>query len=106
MPPKELSNKAKEIQSKESEIQNLYESMRKKKHTEEELEVMKEAMESMGKSRSDELRGVLVNSKDVTISNMLGKGGFGVVHLGEYNGAQVAVKQLLAIKQSTMSTSI
>ena len=39
----------------------------------------------------------MVKSSDLIIEGMLGKGGFGVVHLGSYKGVKVAVKQLLEI---------
>ena len=84
-------------------IDALNEKIKMKQHTEGERRVMKEAMESLSASSSDELRGVLIQSEDVTISSMLGKGGFGVVHLGEYKGKKVAVKQLLTINSESVA---
>ena len=80
-----------------AEINNLTEALRRNKHTEDELEVMRDSLESLSATSKDELRGVLVDSKDVTVSKLLGKGGFGVVNLGDYMGKPVAVKQLLEI---------
>ena len=75
----------------------LEESLRKKKHSEDELEVMKKAMTSVSAQRQEELKGVLIPSSGVKIDRLLGKGGFGVVNLATYNGQFVAMKQLLTI---------
>jgi hypothetical protein len=53
----------------------LEEEMRMKKHSEEELKVMVEALEAVSKERQDELREVMVDSKEVKIDKLLGKGG-------------------------------
>jgi serine/threonine protein kinase len=50
------------------------------------------------------VRGVIIDSKDVEIQGMLGKGGFGVVHLATLHGEQVAVKQLLTIDMDNVKT--
>lgn len=70
---------------------NLNEDLRKKRHTEGELEVMKKSMEGLTAERSNELRGVLIDSKEVKIERMLWKGGFGVVHLGLWKDEKIAV---------------
>ena len=67
--------------SMEREMQNLHESLRKKKHSDKEIEIMKKAMEEQGKERSDELRQVLIPSKDVKINSIIGQGAFGTVSL-------------------------
>ena len=59
----------------EEEVEVLQFNLRKKEHSEEELEVMKRAMEDLSRERQDELRGVLINSKDVKVECLLGKGG-------------------------------
>jgi len=86
----------------ESQNMNLRESLRKKKHSEDELAVMKEALQSLEKARKDELDEVLINSAEVRVSRLLGKGGFGVVNLATYRGRQTAMKQLLTIDDDSV----
>jgi hypothetical protein len=57
------------------EIVNLQATLEKVRHSEEELRVMKAAMEEVGKEREDELRGVMISSTEITIERLLGKGG-------------------------------
>ena len=80
------------------QVENLQVSLRKKNHSEAELEVMKKAMEELSKDRKDELEGVLISSKDIKVERLLGKGGFGVVNLASYQGQKVAMKQLLTME--------
>jgi len=94
-----LSASAKRL---ESQNENLQESLRKKKHSEDELEVMKKAMSDMTAARSDELKEVLIPSTLVKVDRLLGKGGFGVVNLATYKGQQVAMKQLLTITKDSV----
>jgi len=82
--------------------ENLQEDLRKKKHSEEELEVMKKAMTNVSTQRQAELKGVLIPSSEVKIDRLLGKGGFGVVNLATYNGQYVAMKQLLTIEDDSV----
>jgi hypothetical protein len=84
------------------ENQNLQVSLRKKKHSEDELEVMKAAMLELTKARSDELKEVLILSKEVKVERLLGKGGFGVVNLATYRGQPIAMKQLLQINEESV----
>jgi serine/threonine protein kinase len=44
----------------------------------------------------------MIRSQDVKIEGMLGKGGFGVVHLGSWGTEKVAVKQLLTIDRDSV----
>mmetsp|Transcript_13232 Transcript_13232/g.26998 ORF Transcript_13232/g.26998 Transcript_13232/m.26998 type:complete len:1771 (+) Transcript_13232:118-5430(+) len=62
----------------------LHECLKKKQHTDAEMEVMMRALEDLKKDREDELRSVLVSSKQVNIISMLGQGAFGQVHLAVY----------------------
>ncbi|GMI34086.1 hypothetical protein TeGR_g2229 [Tetraparma gracilis] len=80
----------------------LEEEMRMKKHSEEELKVMVEALEAVSKERQDELREVMVDSKEVKIDKLLGKGGFGVVNLATCRGGKVAMKQLLTVNEENV----
>ena len=82
--------------------ENLQEDLRKKKHSEDELEVMKKAMTNVSTQRQAELKGVLIPSSEVKIDRLLGKGGFGVVNLATYNGQYVAMKQLLTIEDDSV----
>jgi serine/threonine protein kinase/DNA-binding beta-propeller fold protein YncE len=84
------------------ENENLHESLRRKKHNEDELLVMAKAMQDLTKERSDELKEVLISSKEVEVSKLLGKGGFGVVNLANYRGQPVAMKQLLTINSESV----
>jgi len=89
-----------EIMMKENA--NLQESLRKKKHSEEELEVMKAALNGLEEKQKDELKEVLISSSEVKVSRLLGKGGFGVVNLATYRGQQTAMKQLLTINDESV----
>jgi hypothetical protein len=55
--------------------EDLEEEMRLKKHSEEELKVMVAALESVSKERQDELKEVMIDSKEVKAERVLGKGG-------------------------------
>ena len=84
------------------EVEKLKVSLRKSQHSGEELRLMKKAMEELSQEKSDELRSVLIDSGTVKIENMIGKGGFGEVHLGKYDGQKVAVKRLLDISSDNL----
>jgi len=71
---------------------NLQESLWKKKHSEDELEVMMAALNGLEEKQKDELKEVLISSSEVKVSRLLGKGGFGVVNLETYRGQQTATK--------------
>jgi hypothetical protein len=57
------------------EKEELEEEMRLKKHSEEELKVMVAALESVSKERQDELKEVMIDSKELQVGKLLGKGG-------------------------------
>jgi hypothetical protein len=57
------------------EKEELEEEVRRKKHSEEELKVMVDALQSVSKERQDELREVMIESKDIKVEKLLGKGG-------------------------------
>ncbi|GMH85965.1 hypothetical protein TrVE_jg2679 [Triparma verrucosa] len=84
------------------EVKNLHESLRKKKHSDKEIEIMKKAMEEQGKERSDELRQVLIPSSEVKVVSLLGQGAFGTVNLGTYKDQDVAIKQLISIDEESV----
>jgi len=91
-----------DILRQQSEIANLQDDLRKKKHSEDELAVMKAAMDGLEEKRKDELKEVLISSSEVKVSRLLGKGGFGVVNLATYRGQQIAMKQLLTINDESV----
>ena len=80
----------------------LEDLLKKSKFQERELVLMNNAMEKMSKEKTDALREVLVDSMLVEISFMIGKGGFGEVHLGKYNNSEVAVKRLIDISEESI----
>ena len=84
------------------EVENLKESLRQSEHSSQEVKLMRVAMENLSNATSDELRSVVVDSSHVTIDKMIGKGGFGEVHLGTLNGKEVAVKRLLDITEENL----
>jgi hypothetical protein len=114
------------VEEQMEKIESLNQALQDKKHTEEELEIMRMSLNTIDKERKNELREVMVDSKDVETEGMLGKGGFGVVYKGTYtqeietvitkeeNGVTteestthveitpVAVKELLQINEETV----
>jgi serine/threonine protein kinase len=82
--------------------ENLQDSLRKKKHSDKELEVMAKAMQNQKTERLDDLRSVLVPSSTIEIVELLGQGGMGKVHLAKFKGELVAVKQLLTINDDSV----
>jgi len=86
----------------QAEIVILQEDLKRQKHNEEELAVMKAAMEELGAKQKDELGEVLIDSGEVKVERLLGKGGFGVVHLATFRGQKMAMKQLLEINNESV----
>ncbi|GMI53207.1 hypothetical protein TeGR_g7560, partial [Tetraparma gracilis] len=84
------------------ENEELEEEVRLKKHSEEDLKVMVAALEAVSKERQDELKEVMMESKELKIDRLLGKGGFGVVNLATYQGTKVAMKQLLKVNEENV----
>ena len=99
---KESRENQTQLERVEEENEKLIDTLRKKKHTEEELEVMRMAMLNLDESRSDELKGVCIDSSELKVEKLLGKGGFGVVNLATYRGGFVAAKQLLEIDEESV----
>ncbi|GMI55822.1 hypothetical protein TeGR_g9238, partial [Tetraparma gracilis] len=86
----------------EAANENLKDSLRKKKHSDKEMEAMKKAMEEQKEDRKDELRTVLIPSSEIDIVELLGQGGMGKVHLANYKQKLVAVKQLITINDDSV----
>ena len=80
----------------------LNESLQRKKHSEDELELMKKAMDELSKEKSNELKEVIIKSSEVKIESLIGKGGFGEVHLATYRGTKVALKTLLNMNKENV----
>jgi hypothetical protein len=59
----------------EAEKEALVEEVRLKKHSEEELQVMVGALQAVSKERQDELKEVMIDSKELKAEKLLGKGG-------------------------------
>jgi hypothetical protein len=66
---------SKQRQDLEAMNEELVDEVRRKKHSEEELLVMVAALEEVSKERQDELREVMIESKELKIERLLGKGG-------------------------------
>jgi len=77
---------------------NLNASLRKIKHSEAELEVLRGAIDQMSAEKQDELRGVLISSEDISLGKLLGKGGFGLVNIGVYHDTKNNTKMEVAVK--------
>ncbi|GMI21575.1 hypothetical protein TeGR_g3392, partial [Tetraparma gracilis] len=86
----------------EAANENLKDSLRKKKHSDKEMEAMKKAMEEQKEDRKDELRTVLIPSSEIDIVELLGQGGMGKVHLANYKQKLVAVNQLITINDDSV----
>jgi hypothetical protein len=103
---KQAAQKVEAMQSAQQELQasnkNLMLSLRKKKHSDKEMETMKKAMEGQKEDRKDELRTVLIPSSEIDIVELLGQGGMGKVHLANYKQKLVAVKQLITINDDSV----
>ena len=103
----ELEGAASRMENKNEELvmenELLEYSLRQKKHTLEEQEVIKFVLDNTQSDRVDELRSVMIDSSEIEVEELLGQGGMGKVHLALYKGARVAVKQLLAINEENVT---
>ena len=63
---------------------------------------MKKAMDELTEEKSNELREVQIPSSQMKIEGMIGKGGFGTVHLATYRGTKVALKQLSNVTEENV----
>jgi len=97
-----VAEMADEQQALQEQNMNLRESLLEKKHSEDELAVMKQALDELEKKQKDELEEVLIESSGIKVERMLGKGGFGVVNLATYRGQKTAMKQLLTINDESV----
>ncbi|KAJ3099800.1 hypothetical protein HDU96_010553 [Phlyctochytrium bullatum] len=72
--------------------QQVEESFRKR--LEKEKTIMTAFLENQGVPTVEEFSDYLIASADVTVGDEIGKGGFGMVHVGEWNLSKVAIKKL------------
>jgi len=99
---RDVRERESKISHQQSRLADLQYSLQKKHHSDEEMEVMKKAMEELGEARSDELKEVLIDGGEVKVERLLGKGGFGVVNLATYRGIKVAMKQLIVVNDESV----
>ena len=67
-----------------------------------ELKIMDAALQALSEGRGDDLAKVMIDSSDIRLQQMLGKGGNGEVHLAEYKGAKIALKRLITIEKENV----
>ncbi|KAJ3099799.1 Serine/threonine-protein kinase edr1 [Phlyctochytrium bullatum] len=65
-----------------------------KKRLEKEQTIMTAFLENQGAPTVEEFSDYLIASTDVRVGDEVGKGGFGQVHVGEWNFSKVAIKKL------------
>jgi hypothetical protein len=75
MKSRNLSDAQQAISRIETENALMLQELKNKKHSEEELEIMMRAMEEMDPDKKNELKEVLIDSKNLKVERMLGKGG-------------------------------
>ena len=85
-----------------SAVGKLQTQIKQLKYNKIEIGAMERARNSMTAASRNELMEVMLNSGDVEIGSLIGKGGFGNVHEGIYNGEIVAVKQLQRVEEESI----
>ncbi|GMH96195.1 hypothetical protein TrVE_jg4839 [Triparma verrucosa] len=73
--------------------------LQKQKFNEEEIEVIRQVMENRNEDIDMELQEVLIDSDDLKLEDMLGKGAYGEVFKANYEGIHVAVKVIKDISE-------
>eukprot|EP00520_Triparma_pacifica_P006010 CAMPEP_0118656516 /NCGR_PEP_ID=MMETSP0785-20121206/13529_1 /TAXON_ID=91992 /ORGANISM="Bolidomonas pacifica, Strain CCMP 1866" /LENGTH=882 /DNA_ID=CAMNT_0006549377 /DNA_START=68 /DNA_END=2713 /DNA_ORIENTATION=- len=86
----------------ESEAAHLKHEIHRLKYSQNEIKCMQRARQTMTQESQNELREVLISSEDVETGPLIGKGGFGSIHQGEYEGEIVAIKQLQHLEDDTV----
>jgi hypothetical protein len=71
----EMEGQLQRFSMQKREMEELEDEVRLKKHSEEELKVMVSALEAVSKERQDELKEVMLESSDLKVERLLGKGG-------------------------------
>lgn len=85
-----------------SAVGKLETQIKQLKYNKIEIGAMKRARNSMTAASRNELMEVMLNSGDVEIGSLIGKGGFGNVHEGFYKGEIVAVKQIQRVEEESI----
>mmetsp|Transcript_42064 Transcript_42064/g.112132 ORF Transcript_42064/g.112132 Transcript_42064/m.112132 type:complete len:938 (+) Transcript_42064:283-3096(+) len=70
--------------------------------TEKELSTVKKVLDDQSNNRSEWLKQVRVEENEVAIKTRIGMGSYAEVFLGQYRGAQVAVKKLKKLNEETL----
>lgn len=77
----------------------LAENLKRQSMAVDDLNAMEEAMEELKKKgKKDELSEVIIDSHEVMVKGLLGKGGNGEVHIASYKGQEVALKQITQVR--------
>jgi len=97
-----LETKATKLERKLNDLRNwnkyLAENLKRQSMAVEDLTAMEEAMEKLKQDgKKDELKEVLIDSQEVIVKELLGKGGNGEVHIANYKGTDVALKRITQI---------
>ena len=98
----ELTLASTRLRAVESENDNLLDSLRGKKHSDAELAIMETTLAQLSADKKNELKGVMIDSAEIKLERLLGKGAFGSVHLASYKGGQIAVKQLNRVEDESV----
>ncbi|GMH90963.1 hypothetical protein TrVE_jg13145 [Triparma verrucosa] len=80
----------------------LAENLKRQTMRNDELEVMKDALDSLSKERSNLLKEVMIPSKEILLMDLLGKGGNGEVHLAMFRNQRIALKRIVRIDQESV----
>ena len=76
--------------------------LQKQKFNEQEIEVIRQVMENRNEDIDMELQEVVIDSDDVKLEGMLGKGAYGEVFKANYEGIHVAVKVIKDISEKAL----
>ncbi|GMH53913.1 hypothetical protein TL16_g01562 [Triparma laevis f. inornata] len=76
--------------------------LQKQKFNEEEIEVIRQVMENRNEDIDMELQEVLIDSDDLKLEDLLGKGAYGEVFKANYEGIHVAVKVIKDISENNL----
>ena len=74
----------------------------KSKFTDEQLQIIRQVMECRNDEIDDELQEVLIESEDIQMEELLGKGAYGEVFKAKYEGIYVAVKVIRDINEAQL----